>query len=363
MKILFCTGSMRKGGAERVISNLTNYLSRDNNELYIITSINTKTEYTLNKNIGVYHLDGIVREKNKLKRIKKRRKKLKEIINNIRPDIIITFLPEPTFMVMSLRRKIRCPIIISERNDPSEEYKSFIYKFLMRKYYKKADGFIFQTEGAKEYFSKNIQNKSVIIENPINKEFLIRNNNVKKKDIIISTGRLTAQKNQKMLISAFSEITDIYPHYKLIIYGEGDLRNELEMQIKRLGLENKVFLPGVVNNIKEKMEESKIFVLSSNYEGMPNALMEAMALGLPVISTDCPSGGPNYLIENRKTGVLVPIKNVEKLKKAIINLIEDKKMSDELGKNAAKKMKELNPDIINEKWKKYIYKILEENKR
>ena len=354
MKILFHIGSMSKGGAERVIANLSNYLSQDN-DIYIVTSINKEPEYTLKKNVKLYFLnDEKIGSMKRLKRIIYRRKKLKEIIKEVNPDITIAFLPEPIFMVISLRKSIKCPIIVSERNDPRILYKSFLYYILMKIYYKKADGFVFQTKEAKEYFSKKIQEKSVIIKNPLNDEFLTTNKNIQKKDIIISTGRLSEQKNQKMLINAFAKITDKYPNYKLIIYGEGILRKKLEEQVKNLKLENKVFLPGVVDNIKEKIEECKIFVLPSNYEGMPNALMEAMALGLPVISTDCPCGGPRELIKNDYNGILIPVNAQEELERKLEELIGNSEKAKNLGKHATEIKNDTNIDVIANKWKEYI---------
>ena len=112
------------------------------------------------------------------------------------------------------------------------------------------------------------------------------------------------KKNQKILIEAFSKIEGAYPEYELIIYGEGSLRETLEKQVRDLGIEQKVKLPGNDANVLEKIRDAGIFVLSSNYEGMPNALIEAMALGIPSISTDCPCGGPKTLVQPYINGLL-----------------------------------------------------------
>lgn len=356
MKILFCLGSLQKGGAERVVSNLSNYLAK-NNSVSIVTTVNKQVEYDLGKNIKVYTLDGENIIRNKLIRDIKRRDKLKEVIRQIRPHIIISFLPEPTFRLMSLKLKI--PIIISERNDPNTEYKSFLYHLLMKIFYKKADGFVFQTRQAMEYFDKRIIEKSTIIANPINEKFMNRKDVIDKEDIIITTGSLHEQKNQKLLINAFSKIANKYPSYRLEIYGEGVLRGVLEKQINDLNLSEKVFLLGKVDNIEEKLEKAKIFVLTSDYEGMPNALMEAMALKLAVISTDCPCGGPETLIDNGKNGLLVPIKNEKALIEAMEKLLKDDKYMEQIGNEAGKITEVVNPQKIYKEWEKYIYYINE----
>lgn len=360
MKILFCLGSLQKGGAERVVANLSNYLLKENN-VSIVTTVNKSVEYILNENIKIYTLDDKNIIKNKLIRNIKRRNKLKMIVNQIKPDIIISFLPEPTFRVMSL--KIDIPRIISERNDPNTEYKSFIYHLLMKHFYKRADGFVFQTRQAMEYFDENIIEKSTIIANPINEKFINKKNVADKEEIIITTGRLTEQKNQKLLINAFSKITNKYPSYRLEIYGEGELRGELEKQINDLNLSEKVFLLGKVDDIEEKLERAKIFVLTSDYEGMPNALMEAMALKLAVISTNCPCGGPETLIDNGKNGILIPTGNEEDLVTALEKLLGDSKYAIELGNEAGKIIEKVNPQKIYNEWEEYINKVLRERKK
>ena len=360
MKILFCLGSLQRGGAERVVANLSNYLSKENN-VSIVTTVNKSVEYILDENIKIYTLDDKNIIKNRFIRNIKRRNKLKTIINQIKPDIIISFLPEPTFRLMSLKMDI--PRIISERNDPNTEYKSFTYYLLMKHLYKRADGFVFQTRQAMEYFDKSIIEKSTIIANPINEKFINRKKIVDKEDIIITTGRLTEQKNQKLLINAFSKVIKKYPSYKLEIYGEGSLRERLEKQINDLNLSEKVFLLGKVDNIEERLEKAKIFVLTSDYEGMPNALMEAMALKLAVISTNCPCGGPETLIDNERNGMLIPTGNEEALVTALETLLGDSEYATELGNEAGKIIEKVNPQKIYKEWEEYIHKILRERKK
>ena len=261
---------------------------------------------------------------------------------------------------MSLRNKIKIPIIISVRNDPKVEYSSKLYYILMRILYREADGFIFQTNDAKSYFSKDIQEKGIIIPNPINENFLNIDNEprIKKENTIINVGRLAEQKNQKMLINAFKKLDEKYKDYRLKIFGEGNLRETLNNQINELGLNNRVLLEGETNHIKEELKKAKLFVLTSNYEGMPNALMEAMAVGLPVISTDCPCGGPKYLIQNNENGILIKTEDENELVDKMTTLLEQEDLAKKLGENAKNIVTKLNPKKIYSDWEKFILQIL-----
>ena len=240
MKILFCIGSLKKGGAERVLTNLANYFS-SKMEVIIVTTIEDMIEYQLQKNIEVKSLANKGEKKKNIIRIKK----LYEIIKKEKPDIILSFLPEPSYRVLLLKKIIGdIPIIISIRNDPKAEYSNLKRKILMRILYPFADAFVFQTKEAQNYFKRSIVNRSVIIPNPVQNKFLengIYENSREK--VIVSVGRLEKQKNQELLIDAFYDINKEIENYKLYIYGDGSLRNVLTEKIKKLGMCDRIFLP------------------------------------------------------------------------------------------------------------------------
>lgn len=357
MKIMFYTSSMGKGGAERVISVLANELIKDN-EVCIVVNTLKNMAYELNQKIKSLELDDQYNNSNIYRNIK-RIITTKKIINKEKPDIIISFLPMPSYRILMLKRMLKnIPIIISDRNDPKEEYKTLINKILMTILYKRADGFVFQTKEQKEYFSEKIQEKSIIIPNPIKDEFLEETSEEIEKDkTIITVGRLVEQKNQKMLIKAFHNICDKYKDYKLKIFGDGPLKDELQKYIDTLKMNGKIELCGTSDNIKKELQKAELFILSSNYEGMPNALIEAMAVGLSCISTDCPCGGPRELIENKKNGILIPVNSEKDLILAIEEVLNNKSYSNELGKNAELIKEELNTKKVVTKWNNYILEI------
>ena len=362
MKIMFLCNSLRKGGAERVISNLTENLIK-NNEVMIVMIENTDIEYTINKNVIINSIDKI-RLNNKIKSNSKIIKHLKRLIilnklkKTYKPDVVLSFMEYPNQLLLFSNIFYKTKTIISVRNDPKILFNTTIKRIIMKCLYPKSDGIVLQTNEAKEFFPNNIKKKCKIIVNPINPDFVGIRKERKTTNTIVSVGRLSEQKNHKLLIKAFSMISNDFPQYRLVIYGEGKLRKELEEEIIKLNLNNKVFLPGNVDNIIEKIYNVKIFVLSSYYEGMPNSLMEAMSLGIPCISTDCPCGGPKYLIDNRINGILVRNDNVEELANAIKELLSSEELCNSISLEAKKIGQKLNPDKINKEWKEYIEEVI-----
>lgn len=357
MKIMFCVGNMGKGGAERVIANLSKYLVSNNHKVVIVTTTSTDSQYELDKNIKIVAVDKKQTKKNIVSRTINRIFRMKELEKLYNPDLILAFLPEPSCRVLIANYFNEKKIIVSVRNDPSKEYDTIFKKILMHILFRRSDGFIFQTKDAKKFFPKKIQDKSCVIPNSLNPNFIKKPYNGKRKLKIVNVGRLEEQKNHMLLLKAFNKFHKIYPEYELHIFGIGSLFEQLQIEIKKLNLENKVFLRGNVDNIKEEIYKAKMFVLSSNYEGMPNALIEAMALGVPSISTDCPCGGPKFLIDNNVNGILVPTNDVEKLTNSMIELVENEEKSKKISKNASLISNKLDPQKINKQWLEYILKV------
>lgn len=358
MKILFCLGSMTKGGAERVVANLSNWLIKKHNVAIVVTPPD-KSLYELDSDISFMTLDYVNDKKdNIIFRNIKRIKRLNKYIKDFDPDIILSFLPEPSYRVLFLKPIDKKKIIVSVRNDPKIEYKSLFNKMIMKILYSRADGFVFQTEEAREYFSKKIQERSIVIPNPINPDFICKPFNGIRDKSIVTVGRLEKQKNHKLLIDSFYLIKDEFKNYKLLIYGTGSLEKELKEYVEYLKLNKLVVFKGQINNVKDEIYKSGLFVLSSDYEGMPNALMEAMAMGIPCISTDCPCGGASFLINDGENGFLVPVGDKEQLAEKMKEILLDTKLSKKFSTNSSKISKIVDPKVINDKWFDYINEVL-----
>lgn len=361
MKILFNCLSLEKGGAERVISVLANKFI-EKNYVTIVTLIKEKPKYDLNKNIKLISVDkSNYLKSNKIKKmlfkiLPNRLIKLAKIIKTENPDIIISFLPEPSLRLMLLKKINKnikkIPTIVSIRNNPEIEYKNRLIYYIMKMLYKNVDGLVLQTEEAKDYFKKIInEEKLTVIPNPINEKFIVNNPYIGEREkTIVTVGRLERQKNQKLLIDAFKNVVKKHDDYKLLIYGKGSLKEYLEEYVVSINLTDKVIFKGQVDNIQEEIFKSGIFVLSSDYEGMPNALMEAMSLGLPCISTDCPCGGPKTLMKNNKNGILVEVGNVSQMEEAMNLLIEDKEMSSNISYSANQIKDIYSINKISDRW-------------
>ncbi len=365
MNIIFNTLTLGLGGAERVIANLCKCLIKSNNQLTIVSAIHGRTRYELPAGVEVHYLDNTLADakENKISRFIRRREKLSKVLVQLKPDIVLSFLPEPNFLILSIRNKIQAPIIISIRSDPHVLFRNIFYKSLMRIFYPLADGYVFQTQAARNYFafSNQIYERGTVIPNPVNMEFAKAPFAGKRRLEIVSVGRLDPEKNQINLITAFSMLKTKYSDYILIIYGEGAMRKSLELEIDRLNLTNRAFLAGEKSNIKDLIYESSLFVLSSNNEGMPNALIEAMCLGLPVVSTDCPIGGPAALINDGINGLLCEVNNSEDLTEKMESILRDPDKGMDLSNEAVKLSQRLNPERIGRLWEEYICKLFDGN--
>ena len=352
MKIAFYINAIHEGGAERVMVNLAKQFSEHGYDALMITSFVSPWEYGLGENVRRITLFRELNQGFLTKNIKLVRA-LRRVIKEEQPDVVISFMAEPNFRMLWACRKKKIKKIISIRNDPEKEYPNLVYRVLAKHLYKKADRIIFQTEEAQKWFPKKIQEKSCILLNQVDEVFF----NIKHQGVrhdIVATGRLVKQKNHTLLIRAFARISDQIED-NLYIYGEGELRRDLEQLISNLGLTRRIFLPGQIDNVAETLKSAKLYVLSSDYEGMPNALMEAMAMGLPCISTDCPCGGPHMIIDNGFDGILVPVGDIKSLSESLVLLSKDKELNKSLSVNAKEKARLLfGKDKIYNEWRDYI---------
>lgn len=355
-KIVFVGFMKGYGGAERSMLMVANGLAELGHKITVISLKENKMVYEINNKIDyIFIPDSKGRN---LKNFITRFKNLSNILSCIKPDIVISFWFQPAFFTAILSKFIGFKTIYSERGDPSDNEYSGLLGFLRMISFKFIDGFVFQTKGAKEYFSKTIQNRSIVINNSVSIKYSDYSIPKIRKKVIVNVGRLHQQKNQQLLINSFAKISPQFPEYKLEIYGEGELEDNLKEHIKNLGLENKVYLKGTTKNLFEKIVNSSLFVLSSNYEGMPNALMEAMALGIPCISTDCSPGGARELISTGKNGIIVPKNSEYELAKAIKYMLENSSESERMGRNAKEICFSHSEDKIILSWEKYILKVI-----
>lgn len=351
---IFFIGTLGNGGAERVVSILASKMAEAEMDVEILTYYDQPISYEINEKVKISVVEKITGTGNKIKNLLKIRQYFKE-----NAKVIISFLAPFNMMAIAANFGTGIPMIVADRNDPTKvpsnkllrKTRDFLYRF--------ADGVVVQTQKNKAYFSKAVQKKSEIIYNPINlKEYAGISLKLDKKKTIVTAGRLMPQKNQKMMIRAFKTVADKYPEYQLIIYGEGPSRNDLEQLTSELGIESNVQLPGNTTRLHDCIKNAGMFVLSSDYEGMPNALIEAMCLGLPVISTKV--SGATDLIKDHENGILTELNDQTELETAILELIENPELAEKLAQNAVKLNESLELTKIMNQWVQFIKKITTE---
>lgn len=353
MKILLVIPTLKQGGAESVMSQLANQWAIENYQVHLVLLVDVDQFYKLHPNITIHNLG--FKNINIIQKIFSELKtviKLRQIIISQKPNYVLSFMDKYNILTIIASRFIKTKNFISDRSNPRKKISTSLY-FLKKITYKYADGIIAQTSLAKEIIYDSFKNKNIkIIPNPLKQLSLYPE--IRREKIIINVGRMVPEKGQKHLLDAFSNINDLT--WKLVILGDGPLNASLVEQIKKLGIENRVVFPGVVRNVDKWLAKSSIFAFSSISEGFPNALIEAMSAGLPVVSFDC-DAGPRDIIENSVNGFLVENRNVKQLTEVLNNLTSSPELRNKIGNNAKGISTQLNIETISKIYLEFFKQI------
>lgn len=357
--------SLNKGGSERVLVNLADYFYRKGYTVTIVTQYRTENEYEIDSGIQRVYSEIPDREigNSRVFNFLKRFRKLRSIWKKTKPDLILSFIGKNNMMAILTSRFLSIPVVVSVRGEPKEEYYSRFLRGAAMLLFPMADGVVLQSRRSADFFSQSVRKRAVILPNSIHPAFMREVYAGEREKKIVAVGRVDANKNHMMIIKAFASLAERYPDYELVIYGEGELRSRLLEQVREMGLQDRVHLPGSISDVADAIYKASVFVLSSNSEGMPNTLMEAMALGIPSIATDCPCGGPAELIEDGVNGLLTEVDNWKKMEENLQKIMNNKKFANKLSRNAAKIQEKLNPDLINAKWEDYFCRVMERKGR
>ena len=361
MKITYVTSTLTSGGAERVISLLANNFAERGYEVEMIALTSISPDYyTLNPKVRFIHADKVSKG-GLLGELWWFRKHIKKE----QPEVVIAFMEAVYEFVLLALLGTKIPVISSERLDPT--LISWPRKVLRWLLLPTTTAHVVQTQHIKQYYNQRIQKKTHIIYNPVNErvfetsydndddnhKFRVKEERLNR---IISVGRLYPQKNQKMMIEAFAKIAPKFPEWSLIIYGEGFLRKDLESLVERLKVKDKVLLPGRCETVIEEVAKSKVFCLSSDYEGMSNAMIEALCVGTPVISTKV--SGTDELIRDEENGLLVDIGDTEGLAQAFEKLLRNQELREQLGKEGQKLATLFKTETIVDQWEDLIKRLM-----
>lgn len=351
--ILIIMPNLMTGGAERIVTSYANWIVNNTiGNVTILLYAKPNCIYEIDERVNIVYPQKL--RNNKIAKFISRRNFIKKIIKEKNINVVFTLFPRCAFLVNSIKKK-NYVTIFSERCNP--KFVSKFNNFLSNYVSLKSDGVIFQTERIKEMFPKKVQNNSCVIYNPVSNPNVFKiNKNIKKENNITALGRLCYQKGFDTLIKAFKMISEEFSNYKLFIYGEGCEHQKLIDLIRKYNLEDKVILAGTNPNAILEIAKSKIFVLSSRYEGMPNALLEAMAVGTACISTDCVAG-PRELINNYENGILTPVDDVKEMYKKIRELILNNDLRNKIEINSKNILKTNSSDSIFLQYYKYMSNI------
>ena len=332
-KFLFVIPTLSFGGAERVVSVLSGAICNQNQSVTIIKYYECDEEYRIDARVRVINLSGGDRKAYSQLSFGNKVKLLRASIKAETPDFIIPFMfsvaQTVNFATIGLPVTVIQSIRINPAIGPESKTKRLLRDYLV---YRSKCTFV-QNNQQKEYF-KLRKDRIHVLYNPISEYMFDINPSFSNNAYTVcAAGRLEKQKNFKLLIDSFCEAFPKDGNAVLMIYGDGSLKDKLTEYVSLLERSDSIQLMGRTDHIEKAYECSDLFVLSSDFEGMPNALIEAMACGLPSIYTDCPTG-PSDLIEDGKNGLLVPMKSVDAMSQAILRMYSDREKAIEMGQNA-----------------------------
>ena len=356
--------SLVVGGAEKMIVYLANLLSNKYRVIFVMLE-DKEHNFRLSKNIKIVnlHYDSYMSTRvadmsflNRFLQLKKIVNELRCIIKSENVDLVVAFKSRESLFSFLATRFINAKLLLSQRGDPYATSKiwNFIYTIL----YNVCNCVVFQLDAVRKYYMFRKGN-SYVIPNP---SPIITASYMGGKKKILAAGRFHAIKRHDILIKAFSLVAERYPDYELYIYGANKNRddeyNNLKLLAEELDVSDKVFLKNAIKDVIVNNLDSEMFVFSSESEGIPNILIEALASGIPCIATDCSPGGAAFLLNNGENGLLVKKNSVSELAAAMIKYITNRELAVQYGKKGKSYMKNFTEDIINEKWLSCISNVL-----
>ena len=348
MKISFFIGGMRRGGAERVISILANDYCSRGWDVDIVLLLQNAVEYDLDSRIRI--VDITKKSGGYVKNAGFWLTGIRKYLKNRKPDQIVSFVGRINALVLTASIGLNLPVVVSERNDPKHDGRGALMQSYCNLIYHRAKTIVYQNEHERSCFDKSLDKLGCIIPNPVNVA-LVRQAPLT--PVVTTAGRLIRQKNQKLLVAAMAQVHENCPEAKCRIYGEGNLRTALQEQINSLGLQDVVILEGNVKDIHQRLAQCGVFVLTSDFEGLSNALIEGLMVGLPCITTDYP--GARELIQDGKNGLVVPMNDVDALAAAITKLIKNENAcADTLAKQGQAFAQRFCADAVLEQWHNII---------
>lgn len=363
MNVAFTLCSPGPGGAERVLAIMANHWAQTGWNVTVITYAGEPAVpfYKLHSAIRLVPLGIAWPSRNfffglihNIKRIAVLRKAIKKVA----PDCIISIMDNNNVVTLLASLGLRMPVIITEHTFPAAAPRPWIWKTLRRMVYPLADSLVVLSEESKQYFSAWVKQSCVVIPNPVQ----ISSENEAYPDIsggtkIYAMGRFTESKRFDLLLRAFHLVLRQRPDCDLTIIGDGPLRGPLYRLSRDLGISHRVHFPGLLSHPATMLKKGQLFVMSSEYEGFPLAILEAMACGLPVVAFDC--HGCNHIVEHGVNGILVPPLDFHRLAQAILDLLQNDSKRELMGAAALEIKSKYSVRRIMNRWNELVKQIVQ----
>jgi GalNAc-alpha-(1->4)-GalNAc-alpha-(1->3)-diNAcBac-PP-undecaprenol alpha-1,4-N-acetyl-D-galactosaminyltransferase len=351
MRLTLVISTLGRGGAERVMSVLASAWAREGKEVTLVKFDTETPSYPVDSSVKIRSLGLTSNSRNLVEGLIRnihRVSVLRQAIRESQPDVVVSFMDCMNILTLLATRRLRKPIIISERTDPARYKIGAIWSCLRKLLYPLADALVCPTGASVVKFQSMTKVWGIAIANPVTVSpsldgSRLRVSGASRSNRLVAVGRLVRQKGFDLLLEAFARIAQCHPEWAITILGQGPLRNELEAQADALGLAGRVYFAGEVPDPYSMFRDADLFVSASRFEGFGMALAEAMACGLPVISFDCPEG-PGTIIRDGVDGILVPPENVAALAAAMDRLMSDPKERQRLSARAPEVLERFSTD-------------------
>ncbi|MDR0220794.1 MAG: glycosyltransferase [Lachnospiraceae bacterium] len=359
MHLAVFVSSLARGGTERVVANLVEYMSGRGHQVTVVTPYQREAEYTLpaaaKRVISDISADEAAGKR--LGNFWRRFRKLRNVWLSEKPDVILSFIGKNNMMAIITSRRLGIPVAVAVRAPFPVEYPTRLEACLAKFLFRYANGVILQTAASQSFFPPAVRRRVQVLRNPVAPQFMRPRYEGAREKTVVAVGRTVGFKNHRMLIQAFAKVAGQFPEHRLLIYGEGELRERLKAEAASLGVAERVDLPGNSDCLWEDIYRASVYVLCSNYEGSPNSLIEAMLLGLPCIATDCPGGGVAELVEDGVNGLLIPMRDLAKLTESLRYLLENPAVAEALGREAHRLQSLYAPEVVYGEWERYLMEV------
>ena len=358
-KIIFAIDTIGSGGAERVMATLASYMAAKGHEAIMVNADSSEPFYPIDNRVSLQKMNLKWDESGRaamIKRMIKKYKYLKTLFKKEKPDVVLAFLYNMEIPAILAALRTRTKIVVSVRN--SVQYYPNYVQLFRRIFYPHIKGVVFQSAAVQHAHPFNMLKNSRVIMNPLMgtiQSKMVPVDYKNRKQWIINVARLMPQKNQALLINAYARICEKYPEMELHIFGEGKLRKDLEKLIDDLNLDDRVFLEGNVPDAIIKNRDAKLFVMSSDHEGFPNALVEAMVCGIPSLSTKFDTGVAEDFIRDGENGFLCEAGNLQDMEKQIMKALDMGERLQDISERACNLFDVVSTERVCREWERYLF--------